>query len=94
VERLAVDREQIDEWWLPTRPTKPTDTRAAKFRREHGTDSVELDAIPPDDLRELVKDAIDSHMDPWALEQFKMVEEQERETLRTIFANGKDGEEA
>jgi hypothetical protein len=85
VERLAVDRSQIERWDLPTRPTKDSDTRARKFRRVHGTDSVELDAIPPDVLRQLVRDAIDSHMDPWRLEQFRMVEREERETLRTMF---------
>lgn len=85
VERLAVDREQIERWDLPTRPTKASDTRAAKFRRIHGTDSVELDAIPPDELRNLVRSAIDSHMEPWRLEQFRMVEREERQTLRSIF---------
>ncbi len=85
VERLAVDREQIDRWNLPTRPTKSSDTRAAKFRRLHGTDSVELDAIPPDELRKLVRDAIDSHIEPWRLSQFRMVEREERETLRGMF---------
>ena len=38
----AVTREQVEQWNLPTRPTKQTDTRAKKFV---GT-SVELDAIP------------------------------------------------
>jgi hypothetical protein len=88
VERLAVNREQIERWNLPTRPTKYTDTRASKFRRVHGTDSVELDAIPPDELRQLVRNAIDSHMDPWRLEQFRMVEKEERETLRNMFVEG------
>ncbi len=85
VERLAVNRAQIEQWNLPTRPTKSTDTRASKFRRMHGTDSVELDAIPPDELRQLVKNAIDCHMEPWRLEQFQMVEREERETLRNMF---------
>jgi hypothetical protein len=85
VERLAVNREQIDRWNLPTRPTKSSDTRASRFRRIHGTDSVELDAIPPDELRHLVRNAIDSHMDPRLLKQFKMVESEERAALRTIF---------
>jgi hypothetical protein len=85
VERLAVDREQIDRWNLPTRPTKASDTRAAKFRRLHSTDSVELDAIPPDELRTLVRNAIDSHMEPWRLRQYRTVEREERETLRTMF---------
>jgi len=85
VERLAVDRAQIDRWNLPTRPTKASDTRAAKFRRLYGTDSVELDAIPPDELRNLVRDAIDGHMETWRLRQFRMVEREERETLRSMF---------
>jgi hypothetical protein len=85
VERLAVNREQIARWNLPARPTKTSDTRARRFRQVHGTDSVELDAIPPDELRHLVKDAIDSHMEPWRLQQFRMVEREERQTLRSMF---------
>ena len=91
VTRLAVNREQIERWNLPTRPTKTTDTRASKFRRIHGTDSVELDAIPSDDLRRLVRDAIDSHMEPWRLKQFKMIEKEEREILVSMF-DGSDGD--
>lgn len=85
VERLAVNREQIERWDLPTRPTKTSDTRAGRFRRIHGTDSVELDAIAPDELRQLVRDAIDSHMEPWRLAQFRMVEQEERQTLKSMF---------
>jgi hypothetical protein len=85
VERLAVNRQQIERWNLPTRPTKTSDTRARRFRQVHGTDSVELDAIPPDELRRLVKDAIDSHMEPWRLQQFRMVEREERQTLKSMF---------
>lgn len=83
--RLAVDRRQIDAWNLPTRPTKTSDTRAKKFHQVHGTESVELDAIPPDQLRDLVRIAIDQHMDPHRLSQFQMVEREERETLRGMF---------
>jgi hypothetical protein len=85
VRRLAVNREQIERWNLPTRPTKSSDTRARRFRTFYGTDSVELDAIPPDQLRGLVKDAIDRHMEPWRLQQFKMVEQEERRTLLEMF---------
>jgi hypothetical protein len=85
VERLAVDREQIDLWNLPTRPTKTTDSRAAKFTREHGTGSVELDAIPPATLRALVKGSIERHMDPDELRVMKLAEEQERDVLRSVW---------
>lgn len=85
VERLAVDRDQIDEWGLPTRPTKTTDSRARKFMREHGTGSVELDAIPPAALRSLVRSSIEEHMDPERLRVMKLAEEQERDLLREVW---------
>lgn len=63
VRRLAVTLEQVEAMQLPTRPTKQTDTRAAKFEAQYGTDSVELDAIPPSTLRQVVGDAIEQHAD-------------------------------
>jgi hypothetical protein len=57
-ERLAVLPEQIAAWRLPTRPTKGTDPRAENFNGE----SVELDAIPPNTLRELVQGALARHL--------------------------------
>jgi hypothetical protein len=85
VARLAVNREQIDEWDLPTRPTKTTDSRARKFMREHGTGSVELDAIPPATLRSLVRESIEEHMDPEKLRVLKLAESQERDLLRSVW---------
>lgn len=51
--------EQITLSHLPTRPTKLTDTRAKAWR---GGDSVELDAIEPERLRSLVRQAIMRHV--------------------------------
>jgi hypothetical protein len=85
VERLAVTREQIDEYQLPERPTKQTDSRARAFMRRHGTDSVELDALPPAVLRSLVRDSIEQHMNPDRLRTLKLAEEQERDLLREVW---------
>jgi hypothetical protein len=76
-ERLAVTPQQIRWWSLPTRPTKTTDSRAKNF----GAESVELDSISPDDLRTLVKDAIERHLPEWKLNALKEVETVERETI-------------
>jgi hypothetical protein len=76
-ERLAVLPNQIINMELPTRPTKKTDTRSKGFMGE----SVEVDAIPPDDLRLLVEDAITSHIDQDALDRQIHAENLERETL-------------
>lgn len=80
VERLAVTPAQITAWQLPTRPTKRTDSRANGFAGE----SVELDAIPPAQLRALVRGAIERHIDPQAQERTWEVEALERTTLYAI----------
>src|SRR2546429_9815699 len=59
-ERPAVTRERIRQWSLPTRPTKQSDTRAEKFG---SAVSVSLDAIPPHQLRALVPECIERHVD-------------------------------
>ncbi len=84
-ERLAVSREQIDEYQLPTRPTKTTDSRIKNFVHQHGTDSVELDAMPPATLRSLVRENIEKHMDSDKLRVMKLAEKQERDLLRNVW---------
>lgn len=79
-ERVAVTPEQIDQYGLLTRPTKKTDSRAKGFRGE----SVEVDAIEPDELRALCRSCIDRHIDAEALQRLQKVEEMERNTLASI----------
>jgi hypothetical protein len=79
-ERVAVRPEQVEEWSLPTRPTKRTDTRSKGFAGE----SVELDAIPPADLRSLVEDCILRHVDERAYRVTQEAERSEREILAQI----------
>ena len=74
--RLAVTVDQVDRWDLPTRPTKASDTRSAKFGSEI---SVELDAIAPDQLRALVADAITLHLPQHELDVLMEAEKSERE---------------
>ncbi len=79
-ERLAVSKGQIAEWNLPTRPTKSSDTRSKGF----GEISVELDAIAPETLRQLVRTAIERHLPPKQFEVLKAAEESERTLLRRL----------
>jgi hypothetical protein len=76
--RLGVNPEQIEELSLPTRPTKKTDTRAKNFTGE----SVEVDAIPAPMLRDMVQDAILTHVDHLHLRHLRVVEAEERKMLR------------
>ena len=77
-ERIAILPEHIEEFNLPTRPTKESDSRARNWR---GQECVELDAMPPAELRRIVEEAITSHIDTHAWEQLKKIE---REELRTF----------
>ncbi len=78
--RLAVLPEQIAQYGLPTRPTKGTDSRAKGF--DGG--SVEVDAIPPSELRRLVEAAIVQHIDRDALRLTQLAEDSERDVLLRI----------
>ena len=75
--RLAVTRAQIARWHLPTRPTKKS-THAADW---DGGDSVELDAVPPDTLRGLVREAIERHVPVGHMNALQLAEESERSHL-------------
>jgi hypothetical protein len=91
-ERLAVNPEQIRAWDLPTRPSKVTDTRCKAFFAElgPGTESVELDAIHPDLLRGLVRNAIEQHVDHGQLDALKREEYSAREALQELAESGFD----
>jgi hypothetical protein len=73
-EIVAVTPEQIEEMNLPTRPTKKTDTRADRFGSDQ---SVELDAIEPNVLRQMVDETLQACFPPGALEANERQEEKE-----------------
>jgi hypothetical protein len=80
-ERIAVTPAQIDEWDLPTRPTKTSDTRAKAFGSNL---SVELDAIEPNQLRAIVQEAIEQHLPSDQFEVLKAAEESERKIISRL----------
>jgi hypothetical protein len=79
-ERIAVEPRQIEEWNLPTRPTKTSDSRSRNF----GDVSVELDAIDPDTLRAIVREALEDHLPEQQLATLKTAEESERDIIRQL----------
>jgi hypothetical protein len=83
-ERIAVTPEQIAELRLPTRPTKSSDSRAASFEAEFGRGSVELDAIHPDTLRQIVRDSIELHIGDDEREALRAAENEERTRLADL----------
>ena len=80
VKRYALTEEQIEQYDLPSRPTKRDgNTHATKFTG----DSVELDAMPSHVLRELVVDCIEQHISSDEVAVLRKAEESERQFLES-----------
>ena len=86
--RCALTAEQVDEYDLPHSPDalKPKDTRAEKYVEQFGLMAVELDALPPATLEQLVREAIEDNLDVFRLEKEWEREKQERAALSTLRA--------
>lgn len=84
IRRVALNAEQVEEYDLPPQPGKETDSRAARFVEKHGElVQVELDALPPDVLRDLYRDAILDYWDEDTLQAVLAQEADERASLRS-----------
>jgi hypothetical protein len=85
VVRIALTAEQVATYNLPPQPGKLTDSRAGAFIARHGAlMQVELDALAPDTLRDLYRDAIADFWDTSAYAAALDRERAERARLRTL----------
>jgi hypothetical protein len=90
MERLAVRDIDINAFNLPPLRIKSSDTRAAAFRRKFGNRCVELDALPPEELRLRVRQAIERHIEGEAWERALAIERAERESIQSIVERWND----
>lgn len=83
LKRVALTPDQIQHYQLPPLPAKTSDPRTAQFIADTGrSDIVELDALPPNVLQDLVKNAILSHIDTEKWNARVQQIQTEREKLR------------
>lgn len=83
--QLGLNYAQVIDLELQTRPAKRN--TAADQRWPHDF-AAELDAIPPDTIRDMVREAIEGHLPSYQLQFLKQVEQQEREMLMRIVRAG------
>lgn len=77
VRRISLVEDQVIAWHLPPAPTKVTDSRSANW---DGLGQVELDAVKPEKLIELLNDAVADIFDEELYDELKDIEKEERET--------------
>jgi hypothetical protein len=86
VEKIALSPEQVDTYNPPPNPAKLTDPRAGAFVAKHGASSWEVDALPPDVLARLIRDAIEGVLDVPTMEAVKVREAADRTRLRAAVS--------
>lgn len=84
VRRIALTRQQVDEYNPPPNPAKTTDSRFKEYQRLHGSESWELDAIEPQELIRLIRDEIDRHVDHDVFERVRECEGVDRRRMDRV----------
>ncbi|MGW7381698.1 hypothetical protein [Streptomyces sp. NPDC054794] len=87
-ERLAVTPEQIATYNLPTAPPKAADRRSFS-----GTATTQAEALPPDILAAIVREAIEARRDPLTHRRMLEREEAERRAIRERLGGGRPAAE-
>ena len=82
VQKLAITPEQVAQYNPPPNPAKMTDSRATGFVEKFGRFSYEADALPPNILAQVIRDAIEVYRDEVAWTEVETQEEEDKVLLR------------
>lgn len=80
-ERVALTAAQVQAYGLPTAPAKASDTRSRGWKGE----TCQLEALPPDIIAGMVRDAIERHFDFDQMADDRAAEEEEREEIQRLL---------
>lgn len=88
--QIAVRQSQIAQFNLTKQPGKSSDPRAAKFKKKYGSlFQIEVEAIDPNDLRQLYQSAIDKFMDKSIYDAQRKREKEDKKELEAIAQEGR-----
>lgn len=82
--RLALNMKQVEEYEPPPNPAKLTDSRCQGYMARFGDESWELDALEPQVLAELVREAILDVRDDVAWGEIEKRETEDKQILQQI----------
>lgn len=84
VDRVALNMDQVRVYNPPPNPAKLSDSRAGDYVDKFGYQSWELDALPPADLVQIVKDAVVGYMEHDEMDQVIEKEDEIKKTLSGV----------
>lgn len=93
VRKLALTMPQVEQYSPPPNPAKMTDPRAAGYVATHGDESWEVDALPPNILSKIMRQAFKGVVNRAAMNSVKAQEERDKIRLRDALEslNGDNG---
>lgn len=83
--RLAVEPDQFEQYDIIPLAPKTKDTRYGRFLDQFGERCAEVEAIPANSLREMVRDAIESHIPQGEWMRLMTIENQERQSWQQML---------
>ena len=83
-QRAGLTPEQIKTYRLPQDPAKKSDPNYKKFVAEYGDNVVELDALPPEVLKDLIEDCVVSCIDEDKWGTATEIEQEENAQLQEL----------
>ena len=85
-DRIALLPEQIEQHDLPSSPdaVKLGDTRAKKFIEQYGSQAVELDALPPEVLMDILENAIREKLDLSKFDEEIQQQKHDRQQIQAV----------
>jgi hypothetical protein len=85
VEKVALTMDQVDRYDPPPNPAKITDSRARAYIKRYGDKSWEVDALPPDVLAKLIREAVGKLVDMPKMKEIEAREESDKKRLRQML---------
>jgi hypothetical protein len=85
IERIALVRSDLDDLSTFEASDKYGDPRYKWFVENYGDTCAELDAMDPNNLRDLVETALAAEIEPEAWERYLVANRAEQESLRSYF---------
>jgi len=83
--RLAVEPQHFEQFKIIPLEPKKRDTRYKRFVAEYGPRCAEVEAIPADELRNMVAKAIERHIPAGEWDRLKSIEAQERDSWHQLI---------
>lgn len=93
VSRLALNMNQIETYNPPPNPAKQKDSRFEDYQAKYGDESWELDALAPDVIQTLIRDAVLKVRDENSWRKATALEDEERTAIRDAAARMTEDED-